>query len=98
VFATRWLDPASQPNNQRNQDELGSNSAGQSGDIQQLSDVAGADSESVAELVEEGNAFEADAVDGVENANDPDVSEVTTREEPEDGVPQEYLSDGGRVA
>jgi len=54
--------------------------------------------ESVAELVEEGNAFEADAVDGVENANDPDVSEVTTREEPEDGVPQEYLSDGGRVA
>jgi N utilization substance protein A len=85
-------------NNQRNQDELGSNSAGQSGDIQQLSDVAGADSESVAELVEEGNAFEADAVDGVENANDPDVSEVTTREEPEDGVPQEYLSDGGRVA
>ena len=85
-------------NNQRNQDELGSNSAGQSGDIQQLSDVAGADSESVAELVEEGNAFEADAVDGVENANDPDVSEVTTREEPEDGVPQEYLSDDGRVA
>lgn len=85
-------------NNQRNQDELGSNSAGQSGDMQQLSDVAGADSESVAELVEEGNAFEADVVDGVENAKDPDVSEVTTHEVPEDDVPQEYLSDDGRVA
>jgi hypothetical protein len=54
--------------------------------------------ESVAELVEEGNAFEADAVDGVENAKDPDVSEVTTGEVPEDDVPQEYLSDDGRVA
>ena len=85
-------------NNQRNQDELGSNSAGQSGDMQQLSNVAGADSESVAELVEEGNAFEADVVDGVENAKDPDVSEVTTHEVPEDDVPQEYLSDDGRVA
>ena len=52
--------------------------------------VADADSESVKELVEQGNAFEADAVDGVENAKDPDVSEVTTREVPEDDVPEEY--------
>ena len=51
---------------------------------QQISDVAGADSESVEELVEEGNAFEADAVDGVETAEDPDVSEITTREVPQD--------------
>ena len=72
------------------QDELGPNSAGQSGDLQGISDVADADSESVKELVEQGNAFEADAVDGVENAQDPDVSEVTTREVPEDDVPEEY--------
>jgi N utilization substance protein A len=84
--------------NKRNQDDLGTNSAGQSGDTQQISDVAGADSESVAELVEEGNAFEADAIEGVENAKDPDVSEVTTREVPEDDVPQEYLDDDEHVA
>ena len=66
-------------------------SAGQSGDTQQLSGVAGADSESIEELAEEGNAFEAEAVYGVENAKDPDVSEVTTHEVPEDDVPPEYL-------
>ena len=67
-------------NNKGNQDELGSNSAGQSGDTQQISDVPAADSESVQELLEEGNTFEADAVSGVENAEDPDVSEVTTHQ------------------
>ena len=76
--------------NQGNQDELGPDSAGQSGDLQGISDVADADSESVKELVEQGNAFEADAVDGVENAKDPDVAEVTTRQVPEDDVPEEY--------
>jgi hypothetical protein len=30
-------------------------------------------------------------VSGVENAPDPDVAEVTTKEFPEDDVPQEYL-------
>jgi hypothetical protein len=80
-------------NNEHNQDERGPNSAGQSGDLQGISDVADADSESVEELVEEGNAFEAAAVEGVENAKDPDVSEVTTRQVPEDDVPQEYLND-----
>lgn len=84
--------------NQRNQDELGPNSAGQSGDIQQISGVAGADSQSAEELLEEGNAFEADAVAGVENAKDPDVSEVTTRQVPEDDVPEEYLNDDEHVA
>jgi hypothetical protein len=74
----------------RREDELESNSAGQSGDLQGLSDVADANSESVKELVEQGNAFEADAIDGVENAKDPDVSEVTTRQVPEDDVPEEY--------
>ena len=77
----------------RHQDELGPESAGQSGDLQGLSDLADADSESVKELVEEGNAFEAEAVEGVENARDPDVSEVKTRQVPEDDVPPEYLND-----
>jgi hypothetical protein len=84
--------------NRHNTGELGPNSAGQSGDLQGISNVADADSESVKELVEEGNAFEADAVDGVENAKDPDVSEVTTRQVPEDDVPEEYLNADEHVA
>jgi N utilization substance protein A len=78
---------------QHKDDELGSNSAGQSGDIQQMPNVPEADSESVEELAEEGNAFEAEAVEGVEDAKDPDVSEVTTHQVPEDDVPAEYLDD-----
>jgi hypothetical protein len=42
-------------------------------------------------LVEEGQAFEASAVDGVENAPDADVSEVHTRQLRMDDVPPEYL-------
>jgi hypothetical protein len=76
-----------------NRDELGPDAAGQSGDIQQLHKRPEADSESVEELSEEGNAFEAGAVEGVEDAEDPDVAEVTTREVPEDDVPPEYLND-----
>jgi hypothetical protein len=63
-----------------------------------LSDAAEADSESVEELAEEGNAFEADAVQGVEDAKPPDVSGVTTREVPEDDVPAEYLDTDKDVA
>jgi hypothetical protein len=68
-----------------------SGSAGQSGDNQGLSDVAEAGPESVEELVEEGQAFEADAISGVENAPDADVSEVHTKQVAEDDVPPEYL-------
>jgi hypothetical protein len=64
---------------------------GQSGDLQGLSNIQGADSESVAELIEEGNAFEADAVTGVEHAGDTDEKEVRTHEVLEDDVPEEYL-------
>ena len=70
---------------------LGANSGGQSGDLQGLSDSAGADSESVDELLEEGNAFEAEVVQGVENAPDADQGEVRTHEIEEDDVPDEYL-------
>jgi hypothetical protein len=43
---------------------LGARSGQQSGDLQGLSDVQGADSESVDELLEEGNAFEARGGEG----------------------------------
>lgn len=69
----------------------GSGSAGQSGDTQGLSDDASADSESVLELVQEGQSFEAEVISGVEDAPDPDVAEVRTQEVPEDDVPREYL-------
>jgi len=69
----------------------GPGSAGQSGDTQGLSDVAEAGSESVLEMVEEGQSFEAEVISGVEDAPDADVAEVHTTEVPEDDVPPEYL-------
>jgi hypothetical protein len=42
-------------------------------------------------LIEEGNAFEADVVKGVEDAGDADDGEVHTHEVPQDDVPGEYL-------
>ncbi len=65
----------------------------QSGDLQGLSTVEGADSESVDELIEEGNAFEADVVSGVESAGDAAESEVRTHEVSQDDVPGEYLDE-----
>ena len=69
---------------------LGANSGGQSGDTQGLSEVARTDSESVEELMEEGQSFEAEVLQGVEGALDADQSEVYTREERADDVPEEY--------
>ena len=63
----------------------------QAGDLQGLSTRERADSESVDELLEEGNAFEADAVLGVEEADNADEREVRTHEVPQDDVPGEYL-------
>jgi hypothetical protein len=63
----------------------------QSGDLAGLSRTEQADSESVDELVEEGNVFEAGAVAGVEAADDEDTKEVQTHEFLEDDVPDEYL-------
>ena len=70
---------------------LGARAGEQSGDLQGLSNVQGADSESVDELLEQGNAFEADVVKGVEDAEDADKREVRTHEVPQDDVPGEYL-------
>jgi hypothetical protein len=77
--------------NDRKERGLGPDSAGQSGDLQGLSDVADADSESVEELIEDGQALEAEAIEGVEDAPDADVKEVRVHERPEDDVPEEYL-------
>ena len=72
---------------------LGPESGGQSGDAEGLSRAEVADSESVEELLEEGQAFEAGIVSGVENAPDADKGGVRTRQVPEDDVPQEYLDE-----
>lgn len=72
-------------------EESRSRSGDQSGDSQGLSNAPGADSESVGELLEEGNAFEAEVVTGVEEAGDIGERAVRTHEVPEDDVPAEYL-------
>ena|ERR1051326_7939590 len=72
---------------------LGPRSGGQSGDLQGLSRYEEANSESVEELIEEGNYLEADAVKGVEDAGDDEGGEVHTHEVPEDDVPGEYLDE-----
>lgn len=77
-------DPVSEPRG------LGADSAGQSGDQQGLSEIADADSESVEELVEEGQALEADAIAGVEDAPEADTRQVHVHERAEDDVPEEY--------
>ncbi len=71
-----------------------SHSGRQSADLQGLRDIESADSESIDELLEEGNAFEAEIVAGVEQADAADADlegEVHSHELPEDDVPGEYL-------
>lgn len=55
--------------------------------------MADADSESVEELAAEGQDYEAEIVDAVEGAPDPDQGEIKTREIPENDVPEEYEND-----
>ena len=54
----------------------------------------GADSESPAELIEEGQTFEAGIIEAVQDAPDADRGDIRTREVPEDDVPLEYDDDG----
>ena len=60
------------------------------GDFGGVSTAESVDSESADELLEEGQAFEAGIVSGVEDAPDADQGPVKTREVPEDDVPEEY--------
>ena len=66
----------------------------QSGDLSELPTEAEASNESVEELADEGQYFEAEVVDGVENAPPADVAEVHTHERPQvegESVPDEEL-------
>jgi hypothetical protein len=51
-------------------EEGGSDSAGQSGDVQGLSQAADVDEESVRELAETEQTYEAEVVEGIEDAGD----------------------------
>ncbi len=69
----------------------------ESGEMIGLSTEAEASVESVEELVEEGQYYEAEVVEGVENAPPADVAEVTTHERPSvegESVPDEELPGG----
>jgi hypothetical protein len=68
----------------------GSAAAGQAGDIQGLPGREDVENESVRELQEEGQSYEASVVDGVENAPLPDEGAVRARRRPEDDLPPEY--------
>jgi hypothetical protein len=70
--------------------EEGPASGGQSGDVQGLPDAEGAENESVLELIEEGQFYEASVVDGVENAPDADAGPVRVHRRSEDDLPGEY--------
>lgn len=71
----------------------GPGSGGQSGDTQGLSGVASASSESVKELVEEGQYSEAALVEAIEDGPDAEDGGIWTREVAEDDVPEEYLDE-----
>jgi hypothetical protein len=103
TIATRAANSSSRKNKARKKPELvgldalepkreRGRSGRQAGDLQGLSRKERADSESVADLLEEGNTFEAAAVAGVEAA-DVDEREVHTQEVLEDDVPEEYLEE-----
>lgn len=89
----RPADEVSNSISPRNNRGTGPDSGGQSGDVQGLSRKELADSESIEELAEEGQDYEAGIVSGVENARDADQGEVKTTEVPENDVPQEYLDE-----
>ena len=61
-------------------EEARSDSAGQSGDAQGLTQMADADEESVGELAETDQAYEAGSVDGLEDAANHPERSVRTHE------------------
>lgn len=69
----------------------GPGSGGQSGDTQGLSGVASASSESVKELVEEGQYAEAALLEAIEDGPEAEDGSIWTREVATDDVPEEYL-------
>ena len=61
--------------------QVGSDSAGQSGDAQGLSPIEEANEESVEELSDTEQAYEADVVQGVEDAGDHPEREVRSHQD-----------------
>lgn len=61
--------------------QVGSDSGGQSGDAQGLSEIADAADESVEELADTGQAYEAEVIEGVEEAADNPEKPVHTHED-----------------
>lgn len=86
------------PDNEAQLDELGNDpaqvgpdSAGQSGDLQGLSEIEDEDDQSVEELADDDQALEAEAVEGVEDAADHPERPTHTHEEygrPDDVPPK----------
>jgi hypothetical protein len=73
--------PLEELENDPEEQEAPSDSAGQSGDDQGLSQTADVNDESVGELVETDQAYEADILEGVEDAGDHPEMPVRTRED-----------------
>ena len=76
-----WSDEAQIDELGSDPEEPGSDSAAQSGDGQGLWQIADADEESVGELAETDQAYEAGIVDGFEDAADHPEKAVRTRED-----------------
>ena len=64
-----------------NHGQFGPDSAGQSGDTQGLSSIVDAADESVEELVDDGQDYEAEVLEGLEDAADHPEQQVHTRED-----------------
>jgi hypothetical protein len=77
----------------RRKTQAGDESTREMGDAEGLSDSAESSSQSVAELLDEGQSFEASVLNGIENARNADDGPIKTREVREDDVPAEYLDD-----
>jgi hypothetical protein len=77
----------------RRKTQPGDESTRETGDAEGLSDSAESSSQSVAELLDEGQSFEASVLNGIENTPNADDGPVKTREVREDDVPAEYLDD-----
>jgi hypothetical protein len=73
--------------------QVGPDSGGQSGDTQGLSEITDAADESVEELADTGQAYEAEVIDGLEDAADHPEKPVHTRED--QSRPPDIASDSG---
>ena len=77
----------------RRKNQPGDEITRETGDAEGLSDSAESSSQSVAELLDEGQSFEASVLNGIENAPNADGGPIKIREVREDDVPAEYIDD-----